>query len=419
MSDGQFLGKLAFNSLMKRKLRSWLTMLGVVIGVASIVSLVSLATGVNQSISSRLNTFGANLLEITPGGSQATRIGAGGAGGGVFAGGGGGPSGGFNPSLYGRETATLTTTDEKIVKELPGVSAATGTVSGRATVSYKNQNTSVTIMGVDPSVYWEMASTNLSSGELLSSGDTSSAVVGEAIYNQTFQEDLLNKVIKIDNISFRVVGELNSSSSVLSSADNTIIIPRSQAETLLNKTTYNNILVLVSTSSDTITVTDEITTALLSAHHVSADNQDFSITSQASLQSTISQITGTLTLFLAGIGAISLLVGAIGVANTMFMSVLERTKEIGILKAIGMTSRDVTFLFLIEAAMIGLIGGILGVLLSIVVSFLMELAGLTSVITPELALIAVIFSALVGIASGVAPARNAANLEPIEALSYE
>src|SRR5271157_5354348 len=105
MSDGKFLTQLAFNSLMKRKLRSWLTMLGVVIGVASIVSLVSLATGVNQSISARLNTFGANLLEITPGGSQATRIGAGGAGGGVFAGGGGGgPSGGFNPSLYGRET---------------------------------------------------------------------------------------------------------------------------------------------------------------------------------------------------------------------------------------------------------------------------------------------------------------------------
>ena len=419
MSGGKFLTQLAFNSLMKRKLRSWLTMLGVVIGVAAIVSLVSLATGVNQSISSRLNTFSANLLEISPGGSQATRFGAGGAGGGaVFTEGGAGGAG-INPSLFGRATATLTTTDERIIKQLPGVSYATGTVSGRATVSYKTQNSSVTIEGVDPSIYWSMSSVNLSSGRLLEPSDTDSAVIGEAIYNQTFQEDLLNKVIKINGESFRVVGELNSSASALSSADDTIIIPRSQAETLLNKTTYSTILALVSSSSDTTTVTDEITTALLSSHHVTAANQDFTITSQASLQSTISQITGTLTLFLAGIGAISLLVGAIGVANTMFMSVLERTKEIGILKAIGMTSKDITTLFLIEAAMIGFIGGILGVALSFVVSFIMGFLGLPSTITPELAIIAIIFSALVGIASGVAPAGNAARLEPIEALSYE
>ncbi|VVB73876.1 MacB-like periplasmic core domain protein [uncultured archaeon] len=415
MSSGQFLNKLAVNSLMKRKLRSWLTMLGVVIGVAAIVSLVSVATGMNQSISSRLNTFGANILQISPGGSQASRTGPG-----VFAGAGdgGGPRE-FDASVFGRQTATLTATDERLVKQVPGIAYASGTISGRATVSYKNKNASVTILGVDPLTYWQMTTANLSSGRLLSSSDTSSVIIGSRVYNQTFGTDLINEYVKIDGKSFHVVGELASSTSSFSSADDTIIMPISAAKSILNKTTLSSIMVSVADDADIAAVSDEITTALLSAHHVTSDKQDFTITSQESMQSTISSITGTMTLFLGGIGAISLLVGAIGVANTMFMSVLERTKEIGILKALGMTSGDITVLFLIESAMIGLIGGILGVMLSFVASYAMALFSIPSAITFELAALAVAFSALVGVASGVAPARNAARLEPIEALSYE
>ena len=418
MSSGQFLTKLAVNSLMKRKLRSWLTMLGVVIGVAAIVSLVSVATGMNQNISSRLNTFGANILQISPGGSQASRTGPG-----VFAGvGGGNDDGGqrnFDPSVFGRQSATLTATDERLVKQVSGVAYASGTINGNARVSYKTKNASVTILGVDPLTYWETTTSNLSSGRLLSSSDTSSVIIGSRVYNQTFQTDLLNEYIKIDGKSFHVVGELQSSASSFSSADNTIIMPISAAKSVLNKTTLSSIMVAVADDADISAVSDDITTALLSSHHVTSDKQDFTVTSQATMQSTISAITGTMTIFLGGIGAISLLVGAIGVANTMFMSVLERTKEIGILKAIGMTSGDITMLFLIESALIGLIGGVLGVMLSFGASFAMTMAGISSVITLELAALAVVFSAFVGVASGVAPARNAAKLEPIEALSYE
>ena len=416
MSSGQFIAKLALNSLMKRKLRSWLTMLGVVIGVAAIVSLISIAMGLNQSISSTLNTFGANILQISPGGSQASRTGPGIMG---VTGGGGGGAREFDPSVFGRQTATLTASDERQVKLVPGVDYASGTISGRATVSYKTKNASVTILGVDPSTYWKTTNSNLSSGRLLASSDTSSVIIGSRIYNQTFQADLLNEYIKIEGKSFHVVGELQPSTTSFSSADDTIIMPINAAKSILNKTTLSSIVVSVSENADITEVSDAITTVLLSAHHVTSDKQDFTITSQATMQSTISSITGTMTLFLGGIGAISLLVGAIGVANTMFMSVLERTKEIGILKAIGMTSKDITVLFLLEATMIGFVGGVLGVLLSFGASFVLTSFSIPSTISIELAAAAVIFSAIIGIASGVAPARNAAKLEPIVALSYE
>lgn len=325
----------------------------------------------------------------------------------------------FEPSVFGRQTATLTTTDERLVDQVSGVEYASGVINGRATVSYKNKNASVTILGVDALTYWKTTTTNLSSGRLLSSSDTSSVIVGSRIYNQTFQTDLLNEYIKIEGKSFHVVGELQPSASSFSSADDTIMMPINAAKSILNKTTLSSIMVAVADDADISAVSDDITTVLLSAHHVTSDKQDFTVTSQETMQSTISQITGTMTLFLGGIGAISLLVGAIGVANTMFMSVLERTKEIGILKALGMTSGNITLLFLIESAMIGLIGGVLGVLLSFLASFVMSMAGISSAITLELAAAAVAFSALVGIVSGVAPARNAAALEPVQALSYE
>jgi len=299
------------------------------------------------------------------------------------------------------------------------VDYASGTISGRATVSYKTKNASVTILGVDPSTYWKTTNSNLSSGRLLAPSDTSSVIIGSRIYNQTFQTDLLNEYIKIEGKSFHVVGELQPSTTSFSSADDTIIMPINAAKSILNKTTLSSIVVSVSENADITEVSDAITTVLLSAHHVTSDKQDFTITSQATMQSTISSITGTMTLFLGGIGAISLLVGAIGVANTMFMSVLERTKEIGILKAIGMTSKDITVLFLLEATMIGFVGGVLGVLLSFGASFVLTSFSIPSTISIELAAAAVIFSAIIGIASGVAPARNAAKLEPIVALSYE
>lgn len=416
--NGKSLTKLALKNLMKRKLRSWLTMLGVVIGVASIVILVSLATGVNQSISSRLNTLGANIIQITPGSFKATNIGSRDISIRSIGGIGGGPVGGMPQSIYGREKDTLTESDERLIKQVEGVILVSGVISERASVTYKTKNTSLSITGVNPS-YWDMMSVNISSGRKLMSSDTYSAVIGSEVINQTFNEDLLNKYISINGVSFKVVGVINSTSQTITSLGRSVIIPSSVAKSVLNKSTYSTIYVSIDGESDSDVVQEEITTVLMNAHHVTADTLDFTITSQKTMQETISNITGTLTLFLGGIGAVSLLVGAIGVANTMFMSVLERTKEIGILKALGMTSDEITMMFLIESGFIGLIGGIFGLLLSFVVSYVMSFYGLSSIISIELAIAAVVFSMFVGLVSGIAPAKNAASLEPITALSYE
>lgn len=419
--NGKSLTQFALKNLMKRKLRSWLTMLGVVIGVASVVILVSLATGVNQNISSRLNTLGADILQISPGGVQATNTGArdismGSMGG--MASGGGAPSGGMDPSIFGRQEDTLTESDERIIKQIDGVDFVSGVISDRATVSYKTKNTSLTITGVDSS-YWDVMSVNLSSGRFLTTSDTYSALVGFDVINQTFQENLLNKYITINGVSFKVVGVIESSSQSITSLGRSVIIPLSTSESVLNTSTYSTIYVALDENSDSSLVQEDISAALISAHHVTEGTKDFSITSQETMQETISSITGTLTLFLGGIGAVSLLVGAIGVANTMFMSVLERTKEIGVLKALGMTSDEITTMFLLESGLIGLIGGFFGLALSFMASFAMSFYGLSSVISIELAVVAVIFSMIVGIVSGIAPAKNAARLEPINALSYE
>ena len=416
--NGKSLTQFAIKSLMKRKLRSWLTMLGVVIGVASVVILVSLATGVNQSISSRLNTLGADILQISPGGVQATNMGSRDISMGTMGGmGGGGPSGG-SPSIFGREENTLTESDERLINQIEGVVSVSGVISGQSPVTYKTKNTSLSVIGVSSS-YWSIISVNLSAGRKLTSSDTYSAVIGSEVINNTFKEDLLNKYISINGVSFKVVGVIDSSSQTIASLGRSIIIPSSVAESVLNKSTYSTIYVSIDEDADSELVQEDITATLVSAHHITADTLDFSITSQETMQETISSITGTLTLFLGGIGAVSLLVGAIGVANTMFMSVLERTKEIGILKALGMTSNEITTIFLIESGLIGLIGGVFGLILSFFVSYAVSFYGLSSVISFELALAAVIFSMFVGIVSGIAPAKNAAKLEPIMALSYE
>ena len=405
---------LALTNIRHRQLRSWLTILGIVIGVASIVSLIGVSMGTSAQINSRMSTLGSNIITISPGGVRAERVGGFGAG---------GPSGG-EPSGFGDSSGSsrITFREADLLRTLPGVYRIDARLQGRETVKYKNMNSSMTVIGTDPLAFKDSVGTNISSGRYLSVNDEYTAVVGYNVANRTFNDfDLLNKQIKIADVPYRVVGILAQSGSGMGGgSDNSIYIPLANAKKLFNETNdVSQLVVVVLPDHSTDDVASTLENELLELHGVTKDKEDFQITTATTMQSAISSVTDTLAMFLVGIASISLLVGGIGVANTMFMSVLEQTKDIGVFKSLGAKNRDIIYLFLCEAAIIGFVGGFLGVLLSLVVSFILSAAGLPTAITLELVLGGLLFSVVIRIVAGLSPARNAATIPPVEALKYE
>ena len=401
MKDLEIL-ELAVNSIRYRSLRSWLAILGVVIGVASIISLISISTGLQTQISNQLGGLGANVITITSGGGQAQR-------------------GGFGPPEIGGQVAKpLTFKDADALRHLAGVSLLDARLSGRATISYHNKNSSLSIVGTEPNAFMQSSNVQIAEGRTLRTGDANVAVIGASVANRTFGTDMLNKPITIDGMPFRVVGVLNASGATFGGSDNTVFIPQKTAMNLFNQTVNASSIVVVSSNSTTPNATATvITNELLLLHRVTNTTQDFTVTTAASTQATISSAISSLGLFLGIIASISLVVGGIGVANAMFTSVLEQTKYIGILKSLGATNGEVLRLFIFESGLVGLVGGLLGALLSFGASMLISLFGLPSEVTPALLFMGLGFSVLIGVVSGVLPARNAASVPPVEALRYE
>jgi len=413
---------MSLNSLTHRKLRSWLTVLGIVVGVASVVALVSIGQGLQQSITSQLGGLGANLITISLGYQRA--------------------GGGFG---FGGERATisssnLTDSDIRTIRATPGIQYVDGIVSGNAKVSFASQTTSLSIQGVDTSVWKYMITTKLESGRYLSTGDTYVVVVGYNVAHGLFKKDMqLNSIISIEGHSFRVVGILKSGgSSFGGGGERTIYISKNDArqvlDTGLSSNQYSSVSAQVSQSADLQTVVNQLTTNLMLIRHVTNSTRDFTVSSSLSAQQSISSISSTITYFLGGIASISLLVGGIGIANTMFMSVVERTRQIGVLKSLGTTNNEVMKIFLTEAGLIGLIGGIIGAIFGIIMSGLISLLGggnflsfgprnstqgFQTVVTPQVIILVIGFSLFIGAVSGLFPARRAAKLEPVEALRYE
>ena len=413
--------KLSMNSLSHRGLRSWLTILGIVIGVAAVVAILSLGSGMQQAISSQLGGLGADIVTVSPGFSRAFGMGFGERAG---------------------ETATknqnLTDRDMQIVKSVSGVQFVNGIVSGRATVSYLAESATVSVEGVDPLSWKEMTTSELDSGRYLMPGDANVVVVGNRIANGMFKQPLLlNAQISIGGKSFRIVGILKQSGgiSAMGGGDSMIFMPTSAAREVIediNANQFSSIQVKVADPDSAGEVAGSIEQRLMLSRHVTNDTKDFTVTSAQAMQETVSSVMGTLTLFLSGIAAISLLVGAIGIANTMFMSVMERTRQIGTLKALGATNFEIMKLFLFESAMIGLIGGLMGVFVGFIASGTISELGIRltgigartgisslTIITPQLVIFAIGFSVLIGIVSGLLPARRASKLQPVEALRYE
>jgi len=400
--------ELAMNSLRYRSLRSWLAILGIVIGVASIVSLISISTGMNENIQKSFSSSGANLITISAGGGRADQSFGGGAPQMRFGGG------------SDSSTKQLTFSEAASLKRVEGVKDVDARVQGSGRVGYRSKNASVTVIGATPSAFPESAGTKILEGRTLGAADDTSVVLGYAVEYSTFNESMLNKQVKINGRPFRVVGVLNQSGSSFGGADRNVFITQKAAKTLFNQTENANSLIVIAAEGYNVdTVASDVAAKLREMRKETVAKQSFTTTTPTSLASTISTVMNTLAIFLGGIASISLVVGGIGVANAMFTSVLEQTKYIGLLKALGARRRTVMKLFLFEAGMVGLVGGLIGIALSFVASALLASFGLPTSITPGLVLLGMGFSLAIGALSGLIPARSAASVAPVEALKYE
>ncbi len=416
--------KLSLNSLTHRGLRSWLTILGIIIGVAAVVAMLSIGTGMTQSVEAQLSGFGADILYINPGYIEAE-------GKSGFFGKGGAPDDEDNP--------ILTDNDIHTIYNVEGIIAVNGVISGFSEVEYLSESVSLTITGIDPIGWNEISTSELESGRYLNPGDRNSVLIGSSVANNIFDRSLTaNTQIKIDDKTFIIVGILSESGTGgFGGDDRTIFMTHDDARDIVENIESNEYSYIEAKIID-MDLVDEIIenveNSLYTMRMITEDTQDFTVTSPTSFIETITSTVETLSFFFIGIAAISLLVGAIGIANTMFMSVLERTRLIGILKSLGSRNSEIMKLFLTESGIIGFMGGLLGVFLGlIIIGFISNISvgfmgafgksgGASStaiVVTPELILFALAFATIIGIISGLIPARQAAKLQIVEAMRSE
>jgi putative ABC transport system permease protein len=391
------------------KLRSFLTMLGIVIGVASVIVLMSIGAGSEQDIMNRIGSLGVNLVTIRPGAV-------------TFGGVRGAPG----------EASTLTLEDAQAISQLPYIEKVASSYSRSMQLIANGNNLNSTVNGVT-SDYLTVNNLNIASGRMFSDFEYNQgatvAILGSNVKDTLFPNtDPLGQQLRMGNIVVTVIGVLESEGQSFGSADDSILVPLTamqqtvaQPRTTTGGHVVSSISLEITDQSYASTVNDEITSLLRTRHQLSANAEnDFSISSMAELVATVSDTANTLTLLLGAIAAISLLVGGIGVMNIMLVSVLERTREIGIRKALGARERDIWIQFLTEAAVLTLAGGIIGVIFGWVVSIIVSHAvQINTLVSPSIVILAVSVSVVIGLFFGFYPAWNASRLDPIEALRSE
>ena len=412
---------LSWNFLVHSKLRSWLTIIGIVIGVSAVVAIVSLGEGLSSEVGERFAEFGADLITISPGGSRASFAFRG------FGGGGGGMPLGM-AGTGSDEQDPLTIKDVQVIRPIENVLSVAGSVSGNAELYYLSESIRINVEGVDPLVWLDITTSEVAEGRVLGPADHNSVILGYSVVYEMFKQPLaLNRQVIINDKTFKIVGILAQGDD-----DRAVVMLEDSAREILediDSAEYSRITVKVSDDSEEVvnSVIESIDAKLMISRHVLNDDKDYTISSPLSMRETIAETSASITIFLGAIAAVSLLVGAVGVANTMFTSVLEKTKDIGVMKAIGAKNFDIMLIFLLNSSLVGLVGGVFGVVLGAFFSALMPLflgdvmflrGGFTNV-SLRLVVSALILSFIIGGLAGLIPAYRASKLKPVDALRYE
>ena len=399
----------ALESLSANKLRSGLTILGIVIGVGAVIAMLAVGQGAQNSITSTINGIGVNLLFVTPG----------------------------NRQVQLRNIQPLTIDDANALNDpinAPDVAAVAPVVSVEATAALGRNTDSPNVSGVTAN-FQSVRNVTLIDGSWITDQQVtqlaSVAVIGTDVADNLFgtRDNLIGQEIRLNNQPFRIIGvKTPQGGSSFGSADDVVYVPITTAQTRLSNRGRQrvNMIFVSATSSDTINqAVNEVSQILRTRHRTALGADDFTVTSQQDILSTAQSVTGTLTIFLGGVAGISLLVGGIGIMNIMLVSVTERTREIGLRKALGARKRDILIQFLTESALLSLMGGIIGIGLGWVISAIVGRVAssggntLTPVIGANAILLATVFSTAVGLFFGLYPANRAASLVPVEALRYE
>lgn len=404
--------KHAFNMVLHSKLRSWLTIIGIVIGVAAVIAIVSIGEGMQQTLNERLKGLGGDIVTISPGFSR---------GAGMFGmRGGEGSSGGAKAT---DKEIVLGRSDLQALKGIPDIALIDTNIRGSVEVSYLGKTGKVSATGVDQKVWSQITTNKIRDGRMLDSADQNVIVIGGRLASSYFDRPVgINKMVTIENSTFRVVGILDDQST-------NIYMPIQMAYQVIEEKKndiYDSIVVKIKNEDQLDEVITKLENKLMIARHVTSKKKDFSITSSKQMQQTMAETMNSMNAFLLAIAAVSLIVGSVGIANTMFTSVLEKTKEIGIMKAIGARNNDILLIFLFNAAFIGLVGGIIGIILGTILSgFMPALVGNlpmmrgTTIVSLNSIIMALSVSVVVGILAGIIPAYQASKLKPVDALRYE